>query len=83
MRLETSPQADISSAPVPPPICPYCGGELSPNTDERSRFECLACGEVQRTDALSSKAIQRQQSHLHSRGIDRLLGAILNPQEAP
>ncbi len=65
-------------------ICPDCGSLLrSRGGQQATELVCGACGEVQRIEALTPEAAERQKRNLHDRGIDRLRNAVGAWRETP
>ena len=63
-------------------LCPDCGGATTRCGDGHPHWACGDCGAKHRIDVMPAAVMQRQQSHLHRRGVDRLIAAILESKEA-
>ena len=76
---------EVRSTPreeVPGLVCPDCGRKMREREESGGEWICLNCKNVQRVERLGEQAAERQHSHLHSRGVDRLRDAIRSHRTA-
>lgn len=85
MRIEQE-QSNRKSPGVgqaPFAVCPDCGGGMARSEQVPSRMTCQACGETQQIEELRPESAQRQESHFHDRGINRLRAAFIGRKDLP
>ena len=62
-------------------VCPDCGAAMTRHREAPQHWECGDCGAKHQIEVMSADSMRRQQGRLHRRGVDRLIGAILQQKE--